>query len=369
MADFFGLKVLDKRQETEDTVSLSFYIPEELKSEFTYKSGQYINVKVNISGTEFIRSYSICSSPNVDDEFRIAVKKVDGGVVSNYLNDSLNSCEAIEISKPEGKFTAEVNDSASRPVIFFAGGSGITPIFSHVKSFLAGEPVTNVYLFYSNKNKNNIIFESEIQELLDQYGGRFFVNHLISRTEQKSGFLGGLFKSKKQEENVFGRLSADKAKDLVKDVAGFKNAQVFVCGPNGMMEAAIDGAKQAGLNADQIHSEYFVAPGQEKKNTEAISTLKGSDKAITVVLDGEEHIVKVKSTQTILDAVLKAGIDAPYSCRGAVCSTCMAKIESGKASMDMNYVLSDSEIEQGFVVTCQAHPITNDVKVNYDEAN
>jgi len=333
MSQFKKIKVKEVRQETKDTVSVAFEIPTELKSEFTYKSGQYITVKSDINSEDVRRAYSLCSSP-AEDDFRIGVKKVANGKMSIFLTESLSVGGELDIMKPGGNF---VMDDSSSNNVAFAAGSGITPILSMAKSALKSGG--NFTLFYGNKTANDSIFKSELDNLKNEYVNNFNLNYIYSREN-----VGDLLYE--------GRIDKEKCILLInKNPALLKADGFYMCGPEEMIMDVSKALKELGVNENKIHFELFTAPTkQEESSTEKQSSGFEGDSQVTVIMDGDEFDFTLNSKgDFILDAAMDAGADAPFSCKGAVCCTCKAQVLEGKATMEMNYSLSDAEVEDGYI--------------------
>ena len=350
MSQFKKLRIKEIKKETSDTVSIQFDIPSNIEQDFTYKSGQYITLKATINNEEVRRAYSLCSSPQEDD-FRIGVKKVENGTMSSFLNESLKEGDEIEVMPPTGNFC--VQDMKSHNV-GFAAGSGITPVISIIKSVLAaGGKFT---LFYGNKTVNTTIFKVALDNLKEKYPDLFNV-HYIYTVDQSD------------DEIYNGRMNADKLNAFIKkEVELLKADGFYLCGPEQMIIEVTDALKYLGVSDTKIHYELFTTPTEskgEKKEAE-VSDFTGESN-VTVIMDGEEFEFPLKHDgNSILDAAIDQGADAPFSCKGAVCCTCKAQVIEGKAIMDMNYALSDAEVEDGFILTCQSHPATEKLVVDYD---
>lgn len=350
MASFHSLTIKDIRKETTDTVSIAFDIPSQLNADFTYEAGQYISIDAEINGEKVRRSYSLSSFLDTDQEHRIAVKQIENGKMSTFLNQSVSVGEALTVSTPEGHFKPDLSKAANYAL--FAAGSGITPIISIVKAVLA-KTVHQVTLFYGNRNEQSIIFESELKELKAQYPDRFDLHFIFSRP---NGEVDALHT---------GRIDPKKATALLKAHVdlGVDN-EFFMCGPTEMMKAVEVALESARVSKEMIHVEYFSSPASEEDEKE-VAAFEGTCEA-TVVLDDEEYTVEIPEGKSVLDAVVEADIDAPYSCRGAVCSSCIAKVEDGAVDMKLNYVLTEDEIEEGLVLTCQSFPKTAKLKIDFD---
>lgn len=369
MSAFVDLKVLDIRKETKDCVSVAFFIPEDLKSKFEFKAGQYITLKFEIAGEEYRRSYSICSAPS-DEEFRVAVKKVSGGVVSTFINEKINAGDTIAVMPPMGTFIIEPNENATNDYVFIAAGSGITPILSQIKTLIYNEPKSKMYLIYGNRSVEEVIFLKELEELKANFGHRFQLDIVYSGVKESGGFLSKLFGKKETTNgNLVGRINASKVRALLRlnTIISQDSAHYFLCGPSGVITESKNALKSINIKPENVHIEHFTSPDQAKRPQNVdFGNLKQDEALVTVILNNEEHLIKVKPGQTILDAALKAKLEAPYSCKSAVCSTCMAKKLSGDIDMDQNYVLSEHQLNEGFVLCCQARPKSDNTKITWD---
>lgn len=347
MSTFHPLKIKSIIRETKDAVSIIFDIPTKLQEEFSFVAGQYITVKATIKGEEVRRAYSLCSSPK-SNEVKVAVKAVENGTFSIYATQELKEGDTLEVSKPEGKFV--LTPKERKNYLGFAAGSGITPILAMVKSVLESESSATFTLVYGNKNTEETIFGSELNELSKLYTDRFKLHYVLSR--------------ERKENTLAGRIDADKVnyitKNIYKDVS-FDNA--FLCGPEEMILKATEALKNNGFSEDQISYELFTASIDE----EAAAEVKDGETEITVLLDDEETTFTMKQDDDILAASLRNKLDAPYSCQGGVCSSCLAKVTEGKAVMVKNQILTDEELEDGFILTCQAHPVTPKITIDFDD--
>ncbi len=355
MTQFYPLTIREVRRETPLAVSVVFDIPDELKEKFRFTPGQYITVKVQINGNEYRRSYSICSSPD-DNELRIAVKEIPNGTVSSYFNRQVQAGEVMDVMPPQGNFLFPA-DSKNVSLVLFAAGSGITPIMSILKTAVK-ESTNTIQLYYSNKTDGDTIFKKEIDELNNRYTN--LTIHYIYTQQQTADDL------------YFGRINKEKCSTFINRHNLLNTAnQVYVCGPEELIFSVKEAFLESGLPEENIHFELFTAPVKEdKKNstdTTGSNTFSG-EAEVTVIMDGEEfHFTLPADGENILDAAIEHGVDAPFSCKGAVCCTCKAKVMEGKAVMDMNYALTDGEVEQGYILTCQAHPASPKIVVDYDE--
>jgi len=367
MAKFHQLKIKDVRRETSDCVSIAFDIPEELKEEFRYKQGQYITLKAKIGDEELRRSYSACSSPIVDSDLRIAVKEVENGRVSGYLNNGIVIGQVLEVMKPMGNFFTEMPAGTPKHYVAFAAGSGITPIMSLLKTAIASDPKNRFTLFYGNKGKSDIIFKDELDKLEGNYPDQLKVVHVLSRENTKDPLFSGRISNEKCGL-LMQRFSETQAAD-----------EYFICGPFDMIKGIETSLLAGGVDKNKIHFELFTTEAPNEESTESIEESGQPDSEdggdgtpvdeaeVTIVLDGEETGITVPAGESILDAALDAGLDAPYACTGGSCCTCRAKLMSGKAVMDVNYALTEQEVEEGYILTCQSHPTTKTAVVDYDE--
>ncbi|HEU4718803.1 MAG TPA: 2Fe-2S iron-sulfur cluster-binding protein [Bacteroidia bacterium] len=355
MARFHKLKVKEITHETADCVSVVFDVPASLKDEFRYLAGQYLTLKIPSGGEDVRRSYSLCSSPVADTEYRVAIKKVKEGRGSVYINEKLKVGDELEVMTPMGNFHSPMDEAHAKQYVLFAGGSGITPMLSILKTVLKAEPQSTVTLIYGNRDEQSVIFKKTIDTLAAENKERFEVIHVLENppagTDER--FRGLLTEEKVRrllEENL--RLNADN--------------EFFICGPGPMMENVKAVLTAMNVDPKRIHIEYFTAVAEAVKAAEAEGARIVSK--VTIIMDGEELNVDLASDgKVILDVAIDGGLDAPYACKGAVCCTCRAKILEGKMRMDQNYALSDEEIEQGYILTCQAHPVSERVIVSYDE--
>lgn len=355
MAKFNILTIKDINRETSDSVSIAFEIPENLKNDYKFIQGQYITLKKFFNGEDVRRSYSICSSPVTENELRVAVKEVPGGKFSTWLNREAKIGDTLEVMTPMGNFYSELNASNQKHYVLFAGGSGITPMYSILKTVLAVEPNSKITLFYANRNEASIIFKKGIDELAENNSERLKVFHILDTAPD---YYNPLFK---------GILTKEKVKTLVDNYINLnEDTEFFICGPTPMMDNVREVLEALQIEKNKIHIEYFTT--QEAKPSEkpvSAGTVIESD--ITIIMDGVETKIKLASNgKTILDAAMEAGLDAPFACKGAVCCTCKAKVLNGNVSMDMNYALTDEEVSEGYILTCQAHPQSAEVTIDYD---
>jgi ring-1,2-phenylacetyl-CoA epoxidase subunit PaaE len=361
MSKFHKLKVTEVKNEIADAVSVSFHVPDELKSSFNYLPGQYTTLKMTVNGQPVNRSYSFCSSPYLNEPITIAIKRVAGGVGSNYINDNFKPGIEIEVMEPMGKFTSPLDANNEKHYYLFGGGSGITPIISILKSVLVKEPKSKVTLFYGNRNEESVIFKDKLVELAAQHADRFKLVHIfdvpLNAAHPYSGYLVKEMALRLLRENTS---------------LNFQNGEFFICGPTPMMKEAEAALEILGIPKDKVHIEYFTAKADEDKQAADVGTAGASEvpftgkTKVTIIYDGNKKEFEVSEKETILEAALDAGYDPPYSCMVAACCTCRAKLISGKVEMDDRESLTDGEIAKGYVLTCQSHPKSHGIVLNYD---
>ncbi|SDS41630.1 ring-1,2-phenylacetyl-CoA epoxidase subunit PaaE [Polaribacter sp. KT25b] len=347
MSTFHKVTIQEVKQETANAVSVLFKIPPHLKSEFNFTAGQYITLQKEIKGEEIRRAYSICSTPK-SDEIRVAIKAVEDGIFSIYATTHLKAGDEIEISVPEGRFL--LNPEANKNYIAFAAGSGITPILSMVKTVLETEPTSNFTLVYGNKSVADTIFYTELNALKESFSSRFKLHYIFSRENVKNDLRGRI------DGNVTNYFVKNMYKETTFDAA-------FLCGPEEMILDVSKTLKSNKIAEENIHFELFSTSVDE----EAISEIKEGTTQVKVLLDDEETTFIMQQTDNILAASLRNDLDAPYSCQGGVCSSCLAKVTEGKAVMVKNSILTDSEVEEGLVLTCQAYPTTSKITIDFDD--
>ena len=351
---FHRLAVSDLRHETADAVSLAFAIPDELADDYRFAPGQYLTLRTMMDGEEVRRSYSICSGPD-DGEIRIAVKRVDGGAFSSWAADELKAGDELDVMTPTGRFGVAPVAGEARVHVGFAAGSGITPILSIVKGTLAREPNSRFFLFYGNRTSAGVLFLEELEELKDRFIDRLSLFHVISGEEQDIPIL-------------YGRLNGEKVRVLLRSLVPAASVDhVFICGPMGMSEDIEATCREIGIAEDRIHVERFVSEFGGKPRARKVVEASAPPKALaSLVIDGKRREVPVAEDESILDAALRAGMDLPFACKGGMCSTCRAKLVEGDAQMEMNYSLEPWELKAGFILTCQARPVSDKVVVDYD---
>ena len=354
---FEKLTVKEVRRETADCVSVLFEIPEKIAKDFAFKQGQSLTMRTFLNGDEVRRTYSICSSP-LDNEWRVAIKKQEGGLFSNFANDQLKAGDLLEVMPPVGKFYTQLDPSNKKNYLAFAAGSGITPVISIIKTTLRAEPNSQFTLVYGNRNKNSIIFKEELEALKDKFIDRFRIIHILSR-ERTDALVNS------------GRVDLDKLNELSKLINYKRVNEFFICGPEEMIFCVKDFLESIGVDKRKIHFELFITPGEEKKSivkSQKSKTKEGGPKSkVTVKLDGISFDFELGMNDLpILDAALKQGADLPFACKGGVCCTCKARLITGEVDMEVHWGLEEEEIEQGYILTCQSHPKTETVVVDFD---
>ena len=349
MSIFHKLRVKEVRRETVDAVSVSFDVPDELEKEFRFLPGQYITIQKNLQDSLLRRAYSICSSPE-SGELRVAIKHVDKGRFSDFANNTLKEGDTLDVAGPEGRFVLEVDGSNQKDYLAIAAGSGITPVISMIKAVLQSEKDSRFVLIYGSKSGEKTIFKKELDELVVSAGGRFQVQYVYSQIIS--------------DKALFGRIDEKLVKELLKNkFSGWNFDSYFLCGPEEMIDGAKEMLIKKGINEDAIKFELFSSTSNKKEVTKSLS----GNAEICVVLDDDETTFEMRMDELILDAALAKGLDAPYSCQGGVCSSCLAKVVEGKAVMERNTILDEDEIEEGLILTCQAHPVTSTIKIDYDD--
>lgn len=348
MSDFYSLTINKISRLTPNSVAVSFIIPKELENEFAFEAGQYITIKHKVDGEEVRRAYSISSSLK-DKHITIGIKKVPEGHFSVYANTSLKEGDKLLVMPPEGRFIYKTSNKQEN-ICAFAAGSGITPIMSIARTVLESHPENTFVLVYGNQNKSETMFHKEILELANTYKDRFTVQFVYSRA--------------REEDSLFGRIDTSVINFILKNKFKETNFNTYyLCGPEAMINLCSDTLKANGIAEDFIYFELFTTSENEESET---INLEGKT-TVEVLLDDEVYSFSMDKKSSVLDAVLDEDIDAPYSCQGGVCSTCIARITEGEAKMDKNQILTDSEIAEGLILTCQAHPVTATLKIDYDD--
>ena len=356
MAEFHSLTVKDIYKETTDTSVVTFHIPEELKQDFNFRQGQHLTLKADINGEDVRRSYSLCSAPN-EDKWQVAVKEIPDGKFSTFINQSVKIGDTLEVMAPSGSFGVEVSLDEAKNYLFFAAGSGITPILSMIKTHLASEPNSTCKLFYVNKTAKSIIFKETLEQLRNTYFGRLEIHYFLT-------------KERRDIELFNGRFNDEKMKVLTKTFIDIPDTnEVFLCGPEQMVNYVSDYLVNAGLPKELIHYELFVTGLSEEdiKRAERLAQQNVEGVEVIIVDGGKEFaFTMTKEYDNILDAALGAGADLPFACKGGVCSTCKCEVKEGEVEMKINYALDEKEVSQNLVLSCQAVPLTDNVVVDFD---
>ena len=361
---FYKLSITDVRPETETAVCLTFGIPEELRDTFSFIQGQFLTLRAQIDGQEARRSYSICSGVN-DGHLRVGIKRVRNGLFSNYANDSFKIGDEVEVMPPQGSFYTEIDPGNEKRYMCIAAGSGITPIISIIKSVLDGEPKSRVCLIYGNRRTASVMFRDELSFIKNRYMDRFQWINIMDEEDQGADLFNGIIDNQKG--------AALHASGLI-DVLNTDEA--FICGPQAMMSEVSRGFRASGLTDEQIHYELFSNSSEDsetmlQKSQQRVDTY-GEEKSskVTVVADGRSISFDLATVgENILDAGLHNGLDLPYACKAGVCSTCKCKLVKGQVDMDISHGLEQHEIDAGYVLSCQAHPISDEVTVDFDQRN
>ena len=353
---FHKLVVKEVKRETADCVSVSFQIPPEIKKDFAFKQGQSLTMRIFFNGDEVRRTYSICASP-LDEEWRVAIKKQEGGLFSTFANDGLKEGDVLEVMPPVGNFYTDLSEMHQKNYVAFAAGSGITPVISIINTTLRTEPKSRFTLVYGNRNKNSIIFKEELEALKDKFIDRFRIIHILSRERTDAPINEG-------------RIDAKKLNDLSKLISYDRADEFFICGPEEMIFSVKDFLERLSIKKDKIHFELFTIPGEKRSiliRKKSTRKSEGPTSRITVKLDGISFDFTLAfHAEPILDAALKQGADLPFSCKGGVCCTCKARLLEGEVDMEVHWGLEQEEIERGYILTCQSHPKTERVIVDFD---
>ena len=356
MSGFYSLKISNIRRETADSVSICFDVPEDMAGNFKFRPGQHLTVKQDINGEEVRRNYSVCVAPH-ENELRIAVKQVTGGVFSTWANTALQAGAMVDVMSPHGSFTWKFDSTKKRRYACFAGGSGITPILSIIKSGLMEEPHSEFTLFYGNRSTATIMFLEELAGLKNRFLTRLQIYH----------FLEDEF----EDVELFnGRLDRAKADEVLKALVDTSETDAFfICGPGPMMGAVEDALHANNVPKERILIERFTTGALSTAQVEAAKALQqeAAGRKVQITLDGRRRVFTFDAEKgSILENARAAGAPAPFACKAGVCATCRAKVVSGEVKMKQNYGLSEEEVAQGYVLTCQAVPMTDDVKLDYD---
>ncbi len=360
MPEPIALEVKSVIQETNDTVSIQVDKPESAQ---VHQAGQYITVEATVDNNVIRRAYSLSSVPN-DAHYQFTVKRVSGGKMSNYLNDQVSAGDTLNILPPEGKFVVLPEADQSKSHYFFAAGSGITPVLAMIKTLLEEEERSTLHLLYGSRSADGIIFKEELDSLAERYKGQLFVTYTLSQKTKSSGVFG-LFKKKSVSDwsGEKGRIDAQKIENyLLLYPSRNSNSHYYACGPGNMIQVVERTLESKGIAKKTIHKEYFT-PDDTSSDSKTVS----GEGAVEVILDGETFVVNVSKEKTILESILDMDKNPPYSCTSGACASCMAKTLSGKVEMETCFSLDDEEIADGYILTCQSHPVSSGVKITYDD--
>jgi len=350
MSQFHKLSIKEIHRETENAVTINFLLPDDLKPTFSFKSGQYITLKTNLDNSEIRRDYSLCSSPK-SGKLKVAVKAVKDGTFSAYANKELKAGDVLEVASPKGHFVFEPNDKKTKNIAAFAAGSGITPILSIIKCALEEELHSKVILVYGNKTTKDTMFLNELLDLQHQYKERFSIQFVFSQADEDDAIFGRI------EKSTVNYVMKNKHKHIDVDA-------VYLCGPEAMIHTVKDVLTEHNIPKERVFFELFKTAKTADINDADIGDGKTK---ITITIDDEESVFEMSQKRTILEAALDEDLDAPYSCQGGICSSCLARITEGEATMKQNNILTDSEVAEGLILTCQAHPTTPTIAIDYDD--
>jgi len=358
MSTFHPLTVAKVKHETRDAIAVTFDVPPQLKETFKYRQGQHLTLRAMVDGEDVRRSYSICAAAQ-DDQLRVAIKRVAGGLFSTWANQTLKPGMTLDVMPPEGRFNLPLDPESRRHYLAFAAGSGITPILSIVKTTLLAEPHSRFTILYGNRASSSVIFRDELAELKDIYMERLNLVYVMSREQQDIELFNG-------------RITQDKCRQLFQRWLRVEDVDyAFICGPEDMMHGVSNALQEAGMPKERIRIELFAAAAANavRQPRSHYGADVGHLTEVTVIMDGNHASFTMdKDKESLLDAGLRAGIDMRYSCKGGVCSTCRCKVVEGTVDMDVNYALEDYEVARGFVLSCQSFPVTDRIVVDFDVA-
>ncbi|WP_304140877.1 ferredoxin--NADP reductase [Mesoflavibacter zeaxanthinifaciens] len=351
MSQFHTLNIKDITRQTNQCVSITFDVPDHLKQDYQFKAGQYITLKTDLDGKEVRRDYSLCASPS-SGNLTVAVKEVESGTFSKYANQVLKVGDTLEVAKPQGRFTFTPDASKTRTIAAFAAGSGITPVLSIVKTVLEEEPNSKFVLVYGNKTLKDTIFLNDLLDIQNKYSDRLTIQFLYSQSQEKDALFGRI------EKSTVNFIVKNKYKDVNIDA-------FYLCGPEGMINTVKDVLAENNIEDSKVFFELFTTTSSV--SVEDLEEVTDGTTSITVIVDDEEKTFTMSQQQSVLEAALEQDLDAPYSCQGGICSSCLARVKEGKATMRQNNILTDNEVAEGLVLTCQAHPVSSKIIVDYDD--
>jgi len=354
--EFFKIKIADLDRSVEDSVTVTLSIPEDIKHKFEFKAGQFLTLQAQIDGESVRRSYSLCSAP-FENIWQVGIRKIIGGKFSSFAYDDLKVDDEIEAAPPDGKFHIPLEPNSERVIAAFAAGSGITPMVSLIKTFLAKEPKTKVKLFYANKRVKTTMLKEELEALKNQYMDRLEISYFLT-------------KEKREIEYFNGRIDTDKLAQIFK-VNGNPSQidEYFICGPEAMILNISSYLKEQSIPEDNIHFELFFSGEVDKSELEALQKEhQGKQSHLTVVEGGKKFTLEVDQGKgNVLDYALDHGADLPYACKGGVCCTCRAKLVEGEVKMLKTFGLEQEEIDDNYILTCQSIPLSDTLTVDFDQ--
>jgi len=366
---FHSLKVSSIRYDTASAVELGFRIPDSKKADFLFDPGQYLTIALTIDDKKVRRAYSICSAVH-EPSIRILIKRVNNGLVSNYLNDNILIGDTIEVLPPNGHFKLALGEKEKLRYYFFGAGSGITPLISMISSVLEKEQDIQCHLLYGSTDEDNIIFREKIDRLQLVYNRNFIFKQILSRPKKvkSSGLLSFMRSTTVSWKGTIGRINKASIESFIKndDSNSSKIEGYFICGPGAMIENTYEALLDLGIDKKLILREYFSTPLMKKEAVLVDIKKEKITSQVKIILEGKEINIEVKEDTNIVQALLDKDIEPPYSCLSGTCSTCVAKLEKGSVHMDVSIGLEDDEKEKGFILTCQSHPLTEELVVNYD---
>ena len=352
---FHALKVAEIVPETAEANSIRFEIPAELREDFAFKAGQHLTLRTTINGEEVRRNYSLCTAP-ADSDWMVTVKRIGGGLFSNWVGDRLRPGDTVDVMVPHGSFTTDFSASNKRHLVGIAGGSGITPVMSLIKTLLREEPESRFTLFYGNRDSSSVIFLETLAGLKDKHLGRLEIYHFLDQEEQDIELFNGMLNRERLDEAIAA---------LVLDTGAVDGW--FICGPGPMMDAAEGALLDRNVAKERIHIERFTADRPAGALAKEIAELQTQAEGMTVAITLDGRTRRVPFTAgNILDSARASGLPAPFACKAGVCATCRAKVTKGKVEMAVHYGLTDEEVADGYVLTCQSVPVGDGVAVDYD---
>ena len=364
MSTFHSLPVIDIHYATEESVVISLEVPPALKDDFQYLPGQYLTIRKEMNGEEVRRAYSMCSSPFWDEPLRIGVKRVEGGLMSTFLHSTLSVGDELEVMAPAGRFTVNPDPDRRKTYVLIAAGSGITPMLSILKSVIEEEPKSQVLLLYGNRNDKSVMFLEELKSLEKRYTGQLEVTHILSKPGRSGGIFGWMNGQSIDLDATKGRIDAPVLKRLldahpiVTDTVGY-----YICGPGNMNEVVREALIKRGVGSESIHIEHFSSHHLPHEQV-AQGDVAGAE--LTVHLDGQTFKTNIPAGVNILQHLLDEGYDPPYSCTSGSCASCIGKVVSGKARMEVCLALDEDEVAEGFILTCQAHPASDKLELTFE---